>query len=878
MTLLIEFMKRSLLTILLLTTLVYPLFAEHIKGGEMFYTYLGDGPAANTSRYTITLKLYIDCNATNPGQLDARVPLTIFTKGDNAFVQSVDAPLSNETFISFDPASNPCIGNPPSNVCYRVRSYSATVTLNNTDLGYTIAYQRCCRIDNIVNLIQPSNAVGATYTAEIPGTKVLTGAFKNSSPIFAGTDAAAICANSSFIYSFAATESDGDSVAYRLCSGFRGGSTSNPAPATAATPPYLELGYQSPFNGGSPLGASSRIDEKTGLITGIAPGVTGQYVITACAYEYRNGVLINIHRKDIHVAVSNCIPLKAFLKPDYAYCDDFLVRFRNEQLNPAGAQYVWSYGDGSKSDTTADPQGAVSHQYADTGTYTVKLKVYLASGQCVDSTTTKAKVYPGFYPGFRSLGTCILLPIQFTDTTRSRYGSPVKWNWNFGDETTLADTSRLRNPTWKYGSIGFKTVTLIVESDKGCIDTAINQVEVRDKPPMGLPFKDTLICSVDTLVLRATGNGIYSWGPAYNIFNENTPNPSVYPKVTTWYKATLNENGCINTDSLRIRVVDFVTLNAGPDTTICTTDTIRLNPASDGLQYIWTPNTRINNPNVKTPLVSPLTTTTYRVRAIIGKCNTEDDITIRTIPYPVANAGADTTICFDDTATLNGRINGIRYVWTPLSTLSTGNSLSPLAFPLTTTTYTLFAYDTLGCPKPGTDQVTVNVRARIIPFAGNDTSIVVGQNLQLNGSGGMLYSWAPPTYLNNPNIRNPIAVLNDNFSYVMRAYTPEGCFALDTINIKVFKTAPDIFVPNAFAPNGKNRILRPIPVGITRIEYFRVFNRWGQLVFQTADAGRGWDGTIAGKPQATGTYVWMAQGVDYTGRIVVRRGTAILIR
>ena len=112
----------------------------------------------------------------------------------------------------------------------------------------------------------------------------------------------------------------------------------------------------------------------------------------------------------------------------------------------------------------------------------------------------------------------------------------------------------------------------------------------------------------------------------------------------------------------------------------------------------------------------------------------------------------------------------------------------------------------------------------------------------------------------------------------MEAFTEEGCFATDTINIKVFKTQPDIFVPNAFAPGGRNRILRPIPVGISEFAYFRVYNRWGQLVFHTTEAGRGWDGTIAGKNQDAGTYVWMVRGKDYTGKTISKKGTAVLIR
>jgi gliding motility-associated-like protein len=148
----------------------------------------------------------------------------------------------------------------------------------------------------------------------------------------------------------------------------------------------------------------------------------------------------------------------------------------------------------------------------------------------------------------------------------------------------------------------------------------------------------------------------------------------------------------------------------------------------------------------------------------------------------------------------------------------------------------------------------------------------------MNGSGAELLDWQPPVYLNDNDIYNPVALLPDNMTYVMRAYTGEGCFALDTINIKVFKSGPDIFVPNAFTPNGRNRVFRPIPVGIKQLAYFRVFNRWGQLMFQTAEVSKGWDGNCAGKPQASGTYVWMVSGTDYMGKVIIKQGTAMLIR
>ena len=96
----------------------------------------------------------------------------------------------------------------------------------------------------------------------------------------------------------------------------------------------------------------------------------------------------------------------------------------------------------------------------------------------------------------------------------------------------------------------------------------------------------------------------------------------------------------------------------------------------------------------------------------------------------------------------------------------------------------------------------------------------------------------------------------------------------------MFKTGPDIFVPSAFTPNGdgRNDVLKPIPVGIKTFDYFKVFNRWGQLVYVTGEVGKGWDGNVNGTRQQSGTYVYVTQGIDYTGKIIFRKGTVVLIR
>lgn len=878
-------MKKIFLLILIMGGFAFSLSAAHIRGGELYYKYVGPGSSSNSSLYRLTLKLYIDCGQNDPGQLDTKVFLTVFEKPGNRQVLGKNANMVNEEFIRYDPASNPCLNNPPRDVCYRLRYYQTTVDLPNTSQGYTIAFQRCCRIEGIQNLVPPSNDFGATYSCEIPGTNIGVDAYKNTSPLVTTKDAVAVCMGSDFQFDFSAKDDEGDSLVYRFCDAYAGGGPSNgqncitcPLPIPGAPPPYRALNYQSPYSGGAPMG-SVNINSKTGIMSGIAPTKIGQYVVTVCIAEYRRGVLINTHRKDIHIKVSDCIPLNAVLKPDYAFCDDFNVTFRNLQINPTGSEYTWDFGDGTPPQTTLVPDGTLQHRYARAGDYRVKVKVVLA-GQCRDSAITIAKVYPGFFPGFTFDGACLFTPFEFKDITRSTYGRPSFWSWNFGDETTEADTSHAKSPTWKYNSLGLKTVQLIVSSDKGCIDTVPITVEVKDQPDLTLPFTDTLICDIDSLQLQAIGDGTFVWSPTDSLLNPTSPTPIVFPDRTTTYNVTMTENRCVAKGSIRVRVVSFVTLEAGADTTICTTDTIQLNPQGDGLKYTWTANPAayIKDPNVRMPFTMPLTNTTYHVISRIGKCFAEDDLNVLTVPYPIADAGQDVIICYDDTTTLRGYTNGSSFRWEPPLSIINANTLSPSVFPLQTRTYSLLGYDTLGCPKPGIDRVTVTVRPEIIANAGNDTSIVKGQPLQLKGSGSEFFAWSPETGLNITSRNDPVAVIDRNISYVLKAFNAEGCFDLDTINVEVFQTQPDIFVPNAFAPDGRNREFKPKAVGISVLHYFRVFNRWGQMVFQTSQINKGWDGNLNGVPQANGTYVWSVSGTDYTGKIIQRKGTAVLIR
>ena len=167
------------------------------------------------------------------------------------------------------------------------------------------------------------------------------------------------------------------------------------------------------------------------------------------------------------------------------------------------------------------------------------------------------------------------------------------------------------------------------------------------------------------------------------------------------------------------------------------------------------------------------------------------------------------------------------------------------------------------------------------PFAGNDTIIVKGESIQFNANGGNQYVWTPGTNLNDVNISDPVGFYPDTgtFYYYLSVESAFGCKGYDTIKVWVVNQA-DLFVPSGFSPNGdgKNDIFRPIAVGYKSINYFNVYDRWGELVYNGTTLNEGWDGTYKGKQAEIGTYYWQLSFVDRNGKTAYMKGDVTLIK
>jgi len=865
-------MIRRSLGIIFFLFIAFSSNASHITGGEMSYILVGQ--SGNSYTYKVTLKLFSDAySSVLPGQTAS---IGIFDRITNAVIMYKLVDKTGFSIMTLA-SPNPCVISPPI-VSYWISSYEFDVTLPGSLNGYIISYQACCRINGIANVIG-SSSTGITYCAEIPGQHELPSAAANNGAHFLGIDTVMICAGYPFSYNFGADDADGDSLVYSFINAYNNTAGASPSPAP---PPYSPMVYYAPtYTGNSPLGSGVAINTSTGLITGMAP-VAGIYVVTVCVKEFRNGILIATQRKELQVKISDCDIAKVTLEPNgYINCDNYSLSFSNLTPSSLISSYFWDFGDLT---TTADTSRLTTpnYTYPDTGIYTLKVIVN-RNQPCADSTTAQVKVYPGFTADFDFRGICINVPVVFNDLTTATYGTVNSWRYDFGVTSILNDTSSQQHPQYSYFAPGNYTMRLIAESNKGCRDTIYKSITIYDKLPVSLSFHDTLICNVDTLQLNASGIGAVSWSPNYNIIDVGSGTLVVFPKSTTTYKVEFNEYGCRNADSVIVRVTDRVNLSVINDTSICLNDPVQLFANTDGLQYTWSPDPTLNNLNILNPIATPTVTTTYLITAKIGGCTAIEDVKVVVVPRPTVDAGMDKEICYNSIIQLNAQTNGTTFSWHPSSSLSDLNSLNPVASPLNTTSYILSAL-TSGCSKPTFDTVIVRVFPKVNAFAGKDTIIFPGIPLQLKATGGIKYQWSPTFGLDNPAIADPIARLNGSpsiITYKVLVTDQSGCVDSANITVSIHKTGPEIFVPTGFTPNndGRNDVFRPTYLGMKTIDFFRVYDRWGKLIFSNnMNDGKGWDGTINGVKQNIGTFIWMVQATDIAGKVHFKKGTVMLIR
>ena len=314
------------------------------------------------------------------------------------------------------------------------------------------------------------------------------------------------------------------------------------------------------------------------------------------------------------------------------------------------------------------------------------------------------------------------------------------------------------------------------------------------------------------------------------------------------------------------------------------------NTSIGGLTYHWdfgVNNSLTDTSNLFEPTYTYPDTGTYKVKLIVNpKSTCSDSITRYVKVYP--SFLTDFTIsgnpCPNSLLTLISQVNNSNPPTTFYNWYSNGNFISNDVN--TTISYTnsgtntikLVAGNNKGCRDSIKKEFIIET---FIPFAGNDTTIVVGEQIQFNASGGIQYLWTPSTYLNVTNIADPVGLYPfiDTIQYTVNITSSNGCVGSDDIVVRVVKQG-SYFMPNGFTPNndGNNDRIRPILIGYTKLNYFSVYNRFGELIFNSKNINDSWDGTYKDQKCEMGTYFYSISVTDRNNKVDNYKGDFILIR
>jgi len=562
--------------------------------------------------------------------------------------------------------------------------------------------------------------------------------------------------------------------------------------------------------------------------------------------------------------ISGCLPLT--------------VSFTNAT---PGSAFIWYFGNGQTNSVSANPIVT----YTNPGNYTVSL-VVTDPGSCnlKDSSVTFITVYPGPTSAF----TASIIPCTNTVTfINNSSGSltPTPYTWNLGDGSpTLSVTTP---PPYTYTSTGTFTITLLTTAANGCMAVAVQTVSVFNFTPN---VTSGTICSGQNTNITAGGGTSYTWSPPTGLSNSNIASPVANPTTTTIYTVQIDNNipGYVCSKTLTTQLTVYPKPNAAFGTT--------MNPCGGGVSFFdgsaaniaswqWTlsptATSTVQNPynfygNGGTHTVTLIVTNTD------GCKDTMDQVLVIAVPPPLS-ISPGTVICLGTKAQLSAS-GGVSYQWTPAASLDIPNIANPSASPTISTQYSVTITSASGCVFLLTTNVTVSQPPSANPSAQANPSFVITGNsttLIYLGAPGSNISWLPvgtttpatgytvTASPNKPTTYTAIATngaCSEKATVLVEAYT-EGCIE------------KDVFVPNTFTPNGdgQNDILFVRGLKINDI-YFAVYNRWGELVFETNDKTKGWDGIYKTRPADVGVFGWYLKVKCFNGEETFRKGNVTLIR
>ena len=576
-------------------------------------------------------------------------------------------------------------------------------------------------------------------------------------------------------------------------------------------------------------------------------------------------------------------------------CPKANIIFTNKTSTSAYTS-VWNFDNG-KTSTSKSPTFA----FADTGVYNVKLTVKDAVG-CIDSLIQPVKVGNpvASFTANNFVTYCIPYQAKFTNT--STYAN--SWSWDLGS----GGTSRQQNPVNYYTSRGTYNVKLVVTSPGGCKDSVTKQVKVLGSGDAAMSYNPLSGCIPLKVNLDAfdkiNGHFIWDLGDG-NLIDTNSNNigysytsAGVYvPRVIL-----IEPGGCIvpldGIDSIRTYgITAGFQVNSN---FFCDTGRLNINNLTTSntpiTSYSWDfgDGTKSKAENPTHVYTKP---GTYLVSlAVQNDKNCKDTVIsnpIRLALNPIISVTPDSVICMNNRIQHNGYALGgdtteLKWRW-----LLPGGRTEPVQNPniiqytqAGNFVLTAIALNKAGCADTAVSKVLVNPLPMIDMPSTLTMMLSVPVTIPATYSSNVVsYSWSPAIGLNCVNCPQPTANPKYGAKYTVSFIDSNGCRNTGAIQLVVACFNTNIFLPNTFSPNsdGKNDIFYIRGTGIRLIKTLRVFNRWGEVVFENKnfamnDATTGWDGTYKGLKALPDVYVYQVEAMCDNGEILTYNGNVALIQ
>lgn len=399
---------------------------------------------------------------------------------------------------------------------------------------------------------------------------------------------------------------------------------------------------------------------------------------------------------------------------------------------------------------------------------------------------------------------------------------------------------------------------------------------------------DTAVCAGKPIQMNVQGDTryAYSWSPTIGVSFVNVMAPVILPDTSRLYTIKATKTGCKDSiNKIYIDVQPNPIVYVGPDRNVCLGDTIQLNPSITPASYpfytySWSPAGTLNNPSIKQPVFQGLLTDVIKliVSTPVG-CKDSDDVKFTVIPKNFLNPFIVNPLCPNDSVKiLHSFTNQLNWIhWYPNLYIDSVTSLTPVVWPHENFTYLVVGQEVTGCVD--SEYVNVEVKSNATIVLPDTVTLFPGDSYQFIASGNCLYfTWFPLNGLDNPNISSPTTSVQSSIIYTVDAKTEFGCKVIDSV-VVIVEDDSEINVANAFTPgSAPNDIIRVQHHGIAKLNSFRIFNRWGQLVFETTNIDEGWDGTFNGQAQPIGAYVYYADAISYRGKRFYKQGNITLLR